>query len=109
MPEQFDGLARRIQAYIGRLPNLCEGQGRDDVAYRLAGFLVRDLNLSDDAAMPWLRQWDAGNRPPKGDDRLREIIESVHTYGIRRYGCGLTDSSGRRRPKYFSRMTKVIL
>jgi len=55
MTEQLDGLARRIQAYVSRLPNLCEGQGRDDVAYRLAGFLVRDLNLSDNAAMPWLQ------------------------------------------------------
>jgi hypothetical protein len=87
------GLTRRIQAYVARLPNLCEGQGRDDIAYRLAAFLVRDLELSDDSALPWLRQWDAGNQPPKGDARLREIIQSAHTYGTRAYGCGYRQRS----------------
>jgi TOTE conflict system, Archaeo-Eukaryotic Primase domain len=83
-----DYLARRIQAYMARLPNLSAGQGRDDVAYNLAAFLVRDLCLSDAAALPWLVQWDQGNRPPKGDNRLKQIMANVHAYGTHAYGSG---------------------
>jgi hypothetical protein len=88
-PMREDRLARRIQRYMIRLPNLAEGYGRDRVAYSFAAFLVRDLQLADDAALPWLQEWDAGNSPPKGDDRLREIIKNTHQYGTHAYGSGL--------------------
>jgi hypothetical protein len=39
---------------MARLPNLGEGQGRDDVAYRFGCWLVRDLALSDSEALTWL-------------------------------------------------------
>jgi hypothetical protein len=68
---------------------LSEGQGRDDIAFAFACFLVRDLALEDAVALEWLRRWDAGNNPPKGDQRLAEIISSAHANGQRPYGCGL--------------------
>jgi hypothetical protein len=80
-------LSRRINGYMARLPNLGEGQGRDDVAYRFACWLVRNLGLADDEAHGWLQQWDAGNTPPKGAERLREIIVDAHAYGRAAYGC----------------------
>lgn len=95
-------LPARIAAYMSRLPNLAEGQGRDDVAYSFASFLVRDLALADGIALDWLRRWDAGNSPPKGDERLAEILRSAHAYGQRPIGCGLSpqlpryDRHGRR-------------
>jgi hypothetical protein len=103
-PIQGDRLARRIQGYMSRLPNLSEGYGRDRVAYTFAAFLVRDLQLSDDTAMPWLQSWDAGNRPPKGDNRLREIMKNVRLYGTHPYGCGLRQQPvfGRRRHSIIS-------
>jgi hypothetical protein len=82
-------LADRIADRLARLPNLGEGQGRDDVAYRFACWLVRDLALSDDVALAWLERWDRGNRPPKGKERLAEITASAHAYGRRAEGCGL--------------------
>jgi hypothetical protein len=91
--------ASRIMRYRARLPNLCEGQGRDNVAYNFAAFLVRDLKLFDADALPWLSQWDAGNSPPLGEARLREIMRNAHTYGQRDYDCGLQPrpmSRGRR-------------
>lgn len=91
-----DNLAARIGAYLRRLPNLGEGQGRDDVAYSFACFLVRDLALADAIALDWLRLWDLGNNPPKGDERLAEIVTSAHAYGQRPLGCGLTSD----RPRY---------
>jgi hypothetical protein len=83
-----DALGGRIAAYMARLPHLGEGQGRDDVAYHFAAFLVRDLQLPDERALDWLSSWDAGNRPPKGEERLREILKNAHAYGRRAYGSG---------------------
>jgi hypothetical protein len=82
-------LARRISAYVRRLPNLGEGQGRDDVAYKFGAWLTRDLALPTEQAIAWLLHWDSGNRPPKGETRLREILVSVSRYGQRPIGCGL--------------------
>jgi hypothetical protein len=87
----------RIAAYMARLPNLAKGQGRDDVAFRFAAFLVRDLALTDAAALNWLEGWDKGNSPPKGRDRLAEIIENAHDYGQNASGCGLTSDRPRSR------------
>jgi hypothetical protein len=80
---------RSIGSYLGRLPHLAEGQGRDDVAYHFACWLVRDLDLDDDAALAWLERWDVGNRPPKGRERLTEILANAHEYGRHAYGSGL--------------------
>lgn len=82
----------RVQAYLRKLPSLGEGQGRDDVAYNFLAFLARDLALADAEALRWAGEWDAGNRPPKGPDRLREILKNVHEYGQRAYGCGQNGS-----------------
>jgi hypothetical protein len=83
-------LSARIAAYMAKLPHLSEGQGRDDVAFGFASFLVRDLALSNEIALGWLSRWDQGNRPPKGEDRLKEIIENAREYGQRPIGEGLT-------------------
>lgn len=88
-------LSRRIERYMARLPHLAEGQGRDGVAYSFAAWLVRDMALPDDSAADWLARWDAGNTPPKGRDRLVEILASAHAYGRRPYGSGLTSAASR--------------
>jgi hypothetical protein len=95
-PPTGGNLSARIAAFAARLPSLSEGQGRDDVAFHFACWLVRDLAVSDDIALEWLRRWDSKNRTPKGDDRLAEIIRSAHTYGQRPFGCGLAPKSSSR-------------
>jgi hypothetical protein len=80
-------LERRIRGYMARLPNLGEGQGRDNVGYSFACWLVRDLGLSDETALPWLEQWDRGNSPPKGTQRLLEIMGSARRYGRHPVAC----------------------
>src|SRR5262249_40132531 len=87
--ERGSGRAGRLQAYMAPLPHLSAGQGRDDVAYNFAAFLVRDLQLTDDSALAWLKEWDRGNTPPKVEDRLTEILASAHAYGKHAYGSGL--------------------
>src|SRR5262249_13836700 len=46
-PAAGDNLSALIAAYLRRLPNLGEGQGRDDVAFNFAAWLVRDLAIAD--------------------------------------------------------------
>jgi hypothetical protein len=93
---------------MARLPNLGEGQGRDDVAYHFACFLVRDLSLSDSEALDWLSRWDAHNSPPKGRERLAEILASAHQYGRHAYGCGLnTAAPGRRGRRGTHRLVRI--
>jgi hypothetical protein len=79
-------LSDRIEAYRVKLPNLSEGQGRDDVAFRFGCFLVKTMQVSDDVALEWLNLWDCANTPPKGAERLRQIIQSAHRYGKSNYG-----------------------
>lgn len=82
-------VSRRVAAFAARLPHLGEGQGRDNVGYHFAAFLVRDLALSDETALEWLLRWDCGNAPPKGEARLRQIVASARRYGRGPIGCGL--------------------
>jgi hypothetical protein len=84
-----NGLAAMIAAYMARLPNLGEGQGRDDVAYTFAAFLARDLNLTDDVVLGWLARWDRGNNPPKGEARLKEILANARLYGKHAFRSGV--------------------
>jgi hypothetical protein len=79
-------IEQRVIAYLAKVPNLAGGQGRDDMAYQAACFLVRDMNLSDAEALDWLEGWDAGNRPPKGKERLEYVIGSARKYGRGAYG-----------------------
>jgi putative DNA primase/helicase len=86
-PRRFGtGLERRISAYLAKLPNLGEGQGRDDVAYKFAAFLTRDLALDDSTVLDWMSRWDAGNSPPKGRECLAEIMANARRYGQRVVG-----------------------
>ncbi len=88
IPADYE-IRSRIATYLATLPHLGEGQGRDDVAFTLLAFLARDLSLSDEDALRYAAEWDRGNTPPKGDERLREVLANVHRYGQREYGSGL--------------------
>jgi hypothetical protein len=102
-----DNLSSRIAAYLRRLPNLAEGQGRDDVAFRFAAFLVRDLALADSTALDWLKRWDAGNSPPKGAERLAAILKNAHAYGQHAAGSGLPPPDAPRYDRHGHRILKV--
>jgi putative DNA primase/helicase len=85
-----DPLSRRIRNYIAKMPTgLREGTGRDNYAYQLAAFLTRDLALDDNAALPWLSEWDNRQSVPKGEKRLAEICKNARLYGRHAFGSGL--------------------
>jgi hypothetical protein len=62
------------------------------VAFSFLAFLARDLGLPDADALRWAEEWDAGNSPPKGRERLEQILANVHEYGQNSYGAGLNGS-----------------
>jgi hypothetical protein len=90
-------LEPRIRDYGAKVPHKSEGQGRDDVAFGYACWLARDLWREDETVLRWLAEWDRGNNPPKGGERLREILGNAHQYGQNAYGAGLGDRA--RRPR----------
>jgi hypothetical protein len=98
-PAAGTNLTVLITARLAGLPNRGEGEGRDDVAFEFAAYLVRDLALSDDVALGWLERWDAGNSPPKGRDVLVEIMGNARRYGRNPVGCGLSAAPSQRRRK----------
>jgi hypothetical protein len=94
------GIDGRIRAYLSRLPQgLCEGQHRDDFAYRFGAWLSRDMALPLPEALAWLLKWDALQAAPKGEARLLEILKNACNYGQRPIGCGRT-WRGRSRAKH---------
>jgi hypothetical protein len=89
-PPAENALNARIRSYMTKLPSgLGEGQHRDDFAFQFACFLARDLALSDADALGWLAEWDARQAVPKGEARLRQILDNAKKYGHRPIGCGL--------------------
>jgi hypothetical protein len=78
-----------VGAYMAQLPHCSAGEGRDNIAFKAACWLVRDMRLGDAEALEWLEAWDAGNRPPKGREILRQKIAGAHAYGRRPYGVGV--------------------
>jgi hypothetical protein len=96
LPE--DQLARRIRAYLVKLPaGLGEGQHRDDHGYNFAAFLVRDMALTDAEALPWMREWDGRNAVAKGEAQLQKLLASARAYGRNAVGCGLNTPMRPRR------------
>jgi len=92
-----DQLDVRARAYLDRVPNRVEGEGRDNAAYTAACFLVRDMNLPAGRALDYLDSWDRGNTPPLGSTRLSEIIEHARAYGRRPAGSALTKTEEKSR------------
>jgi hypothetical protein len=89
-------LEQRIAAYLTKVPRRAAGQNRNEAGYTLACFLVRDLELSDADALPWLEQWNAGNAPPYPDAKLRELVRDARQYGQRPIGAGMTSHESMR-------------
>jgi len=83
-------LKRRVRAYVGAVGSLAEGEGRNNAAYRLAAWLVRDIALPEREAWAWLVHWNAGNRPPLVERELRAAFRSALRNAHRPAGCGLT-------------------
>ena len=73
--------AQRIARYIDKLPLGTAGTGRSNHCYRLACFLMHDMQCTDAEALPVLLAWNSGNTPPLSDRKVLETWENAATYG----------------------------
>jgi hypothetical protein len=88
-----DATERRIAAYVARVERRAAGQNRNVVGYRLAAWLVRDMALSPERALPHLRAWNAGNAPPYPDAKLEQLLAEAQRGAQRPVGCGLMSAT----------------
>ncbi len=79
---------RRVRAYLERVGTRAEGD-RDNTAFRVAAWLLRDIALEADVAWAYLVSWNAGNTPPLGERDLRAKLRSAAKSGRRGRGSGL--------------------
>ena len=97
-------LTPAIEAYQAQLPNLGEGQGRDDVGYQFACWLVRDMALDDAAALPWLERGIAATPRQRGEC-VQKWLANARQYGQRPIGIGLKSTAPNHRPTIPSKIS----
>lgn len=73
--------AQRIARYIEKLPLGTAGTGRSNHCYRLACFLMHDMQCTEGEALPVLLAWNSGNAPPLPDAKVRETWQNAAIYG----------------------------
>lgn len=66
-----------------------EGEGRNQAAFRHSADLRRDFDLAEADAWEIIRQWNDGNRPPLGEQELRQAFNAGLKYGKHEPGSKL--------------------
>lgn len=85
---------RRVRAYIAKLGNRAEGDGRNNAACNLAIFMLNDLALETGLAWSYLTEWNTLNIPPLRERELRSVFVSAPKSAKRPRGCALIESFG---------------
>ena len=88
---------RRVRGYMARIGCRGEGEGRNNLAYSLSAWLVRDLALDSATAFGYVAEWNAGNAPPLGPKELKRTFNSAVKHARRQRGCALADDATRWR------------
>lgn len=81
-----DAMDRRIRRYIDRVGSVQKGN-RDNAAFGVACWLLRDFALSETVAWEYLREWNARNAPPLHERELRDKMRSAQRSGRHPVGC----------------------
>lgn len=88
VPEDDPRNVAEAKRIIGRYKPAIEGQGGDNHTFQLCSRLVRDHNLSVDAALELLEPWNAKCAPPWEPEELRAKLEHARDYGQNEPGSG---------------------
>jgi bifunctional DNA primase/polymerase-like protein len=89
-PLQDDEIAIRVRAYMAKLPTgLRDGQGRNDVCFRLSCWLLHDMGLDGGVARPWVDEWNRENAEPLGESEILNTMRSAFKHGARPIGSGI--------------------
>lgn len=77
------------KAYMAKVPGAVQGAGGDTHTYVMACRLVRGFNLSDDAALEILADWNNTCVPPWKLEELAAKVRHARAYGSQEFGAML--------------------
>jgi hypothetical protein len=86
--EVADRMDRRIRAYLKRAGARAQGD-RNNAAFGISAWLVRDFGLDAEIAWAYLEEWNAGNAPPLPQRELWAVFRSASKHAARPVGCAL--------------------
>lgn len=93
-----DALETRVAAYVRVVGPRSEG-GRNNAAFQLAAWLLRDMALTPDLAWIYLAAWNGTNTPPLTERELRACFVSARKHGRRTVGAGRERNRSRPLPR----------
>jgi len=94
-PAAPESIVQRARAYLSSVPNVGDGQGRNNSAFRAACFLIRDLGLDEAVAMAELAVWNSRNTPPLDAGEMQQIVMNAAQYAQHAPGAALCRQSKR--------------
>jgi hypothetical protein len=90
----------RARRYVAKMPVAISGSGGHDATFTVACVLVRGFDLSPDAALPIMREWNQGCQPPWADRDLIYKLNSANRSGTGARGYLLAGTDFRPSKKY---------
>lgn len=76
----------RAAAYVAKVPVAIEGQKGDRQTFKVCAALVRNFGLTEEEALPILRDWNARCLPPWSESQLLEKLKNAEKYGTHAKG-----------------------
>jgi hypothetical protein len=70
-------LHERIEHYLDACPPAISGQRGHNALFKVAIILVRGFDLSQEAALPFLRRYNTRCQPPWNEDELKHKLSSA--------------------------------
>lgn len=68
---------KRVRAYLSKLGNRAEGDGRNNASYQLSAWLTADMAIEPDLAWTYVVEWNSTNLPPLTTKELRSSFRSA--------------------------------
>lgn len=96
--DRATSLERRIDAYLSTIGQCAEG-GRNNAAFQVSAWLLRDMALPTELAWTHLAAWNAANAPPLTERELRACFASARKHGRRMIGAGRERNRSRPLPR----------
>jgi len=84
------GMDRRVTAWLQTVGTRAEGD-RSNTAFKVAGWLRRNMAIEEAEAWQWMTTWNQGNVPPLAENELRECFDNGLKYGTAEMGCALVE------------------
>jgi hypothetical protein len=76
-PQMHTKLAKRITAYIGKIPEAVSGSGGHIQTFYVAKILIHGFGLTETEAFPFIKEYSARCAPPWSDKELKHKLASA--------------------------------